>query len=166
MQKFFAGAATYLIGAASALSEYGDATVIRDCDAARRVLRLCVGDHFTMQMLRTLMSELRSAEHVDQLDDVGMVELAAGFVCGSRLCLVGPVPRFRGIDGLMAADVAAPAAATSRPTPQAAHSAPPDAAVPSFGADLDAAALAATLRDASKDGTPFCEECARAARAA
>lgn len=166
MQRISAGAASYLIGSVSALADFDETMVIRDPVAALNVLRQCAGDHFAMQMLRRLVTEPLHAD-VNQLNDVAIVELAASLVCGSRLRLAGPIPRrLEGLPAVVAPAAAAPAPAPPRAASPPSRSAPAEAAEPSFRLDLDAALLAAMLRGAAQDGTPFCEECARAARAA
>lgn len=54
------------------------------------------------------------------------------------------------------------AAARSTPSPS---SAPKPSDQPSFGKEADLVALAGVLTSASESGTPFCEECAKAAAA-
>ncbi|MEP7281387.1 MAG: hypothetical protein ABI696_05355 [Rubrivivax sp.] len=61
--------------------------------------------------------------------------------------------------GLAAAPLRPPAPA------RAAAAAPPIAPDSTFGSDLDAAAMVAALTQAARDGTPFCEECAKASAA-
>jgi hypothetical protein len=168
VQVLFAGSAKYLIGAGSALLEHDDATVIRDGDSARHVLRQCVGNQYAMRMLRTLLSEVLPSAPLNLLDDVGAVEVAAGLVGASRLRLVGPVPRLRAAAEYSSgrAVAPAPAPAATPPASRPASRTPVESAEPSFIPNLDVAALASMLRDAARDGTPFCEECARASRAA
>jgi len=62
---------------------------------------------------------------------------------------------------------APPPAAASRARAAAASPAPPPAADPaSLRPDLDAAAMVQVLRQAARDGSAFCEECAKAEAAA
>lgn len=58
-----------------------------------------------------------------------------------------------------------PPAAASRPRTAPAAAPPPAAEAGSLRPDLDAVAMAETLREAARDGVPFCEECAKAAAA-
>lgn len=74
---------------------------------------------------------------------------------------VGAAPRL-----LPMAPPPAPPAAPPPPPPAARRSAPaaPVAApIGTFTPALDVAAMVAVLRQAARDGVPFCEECARAA---
>ena len=145
-----------------------DATIVEDAVSAKNVLQRCVGDHHGMRVLRRQLTEVLRDAHVPQLSDVAVVDCIVSLVSQRRLRLVGPFPPLRALEGVPTRDTPA----NSAPPAPAARSAPPaarGAAVPgepSFAPNVDAAALAATLTDAAKDGTPFCEECARAARAA
>jgi hypothetical protein len=91
------------------------------------------------------------------------------------LALLGPqaAPPADDAAGLLRYRLAiAPAAAGAPPPPassgsaagRAAAAAPPPAAVVvgALSASLDVAAMVQTLRDAARDGVPFCEECERA----
>jgi hypothetical protein len=63
--------------------------------------------------------------------------------------------------------VQAPAPAPAAPPPRAPVRARPPAPSPAVDAtfaDLDVGAMVAVMEQAARDGTPFCEECARAAR--
>jgi hypothetical protein len=60
------------------------------------------------------------------------------------------------------APTAAPPPAPRR-TPAPARPSAPTPAYSTFPAGIDAAAIAQILKDAAKDGTPFCEECMKAA---
>ena len=169
VQKLTAGRFKYLIGSVHAPSQPVDATVVRDAVAALHVFQRCAGDFYAMQILRAHVSEVQRAEAVHHLSDVAVVDLAARLVGWGQLRLIGPVPRIIRAVGAVAGGAAAPepaAAAPAASSGRAAPSAPADAAAPSFILNLDSALLASMLRDASNDGTPFCEECARAARAA
>ncbi len=76
----------------------------------------------------------------------------------------GAAPTAYRLSGAPAAGAApAPAAGGGSGTARAAP--PAQAAAPAAGAlsaNLDAAAMAQALRDAARDGVPFCEECERA----
>lgn len=121
-----------------------------------------------MRTLRTLLADVRHAD-VNRLHDVEVVESLAGLVAAGRVWLAAQVTPI-GESARFSIESMGPAAAAPPPPTHAAspapRSAPTEAAEPSFRADVDAPLLAATLKDASKDGVPFCEECARAAMAA
>lgn len=59
------------------------------------------------------------------------------------------------------APAAAPAAAASAPRAAAPASPPPSAVPTTPWQQIDAVAMAQTLRAAARNGTPFCEECER-----
>lgn len=166
MHKLSAGRTGYFLGLEDAPSEPVDATVIRDAGEAFSVLQRCVGDYHAMRMLRSHVSDVQRSETVHHLSDVEVVDLAARLVGWGRLRLLGPVPRLRRLARIGSGGAAAEEPERAAPSVRAASSAPVEAAAPSFIPNLDSALLASMLRDASNDGTPFCEECARAARAA
>lgn len=133
------------------------------------VLRRCVGDHYAMRLLRAQLADAVRDAQVPQLSDVAVVNRIVSLVAQGRLQLRGPFAPLREGGGVTTVAEAAPSPApapAARPTPQSSSRATAMAAEPSFSPNVDVAALAATLTDAAKDGTPFCEECARAARAA
>jgi len=118
-----------------------------------------------MRLLRAEVATAHRAEYVTALSDVAVVELAGRLVSHGRLRLLRLVPDPTG-RGVPLSDAPAPAAAAPASPASAPRRAAEVEVVPSFSADLDAGALVAVLLAASQDGTPFCEECARAARAA
>ena len=154
----------YLIGSDGALPPNDQGDVVRHDVAVANVLRRCVESHHDMRALRTLVADVQRHDRVRALSDVAVVDLVVRLVCCGRLRLVTTVrlPLVRGVP----VEVLPASAAAPLPTSSAPRSARAESVVPSFSADLDAATLVAVLLDASKDGTPFCEECTRAVRAA
>ena len=134
--------------------------------STRNVLQRCLGDHYAMRMLRAQLTDALRDAQVPQLSDVAVIHRVASLVAQGRLHLRGPFVPLRA--GGAVATVAEPAPSPAAPAPRstARSTTTATAAEPSFAPNADPAALAATLTDAAKDGTPFCEECARAARAA
>ena len=154
----------YLIGTDDSFPPYDRAYVIRLDVEVANVLRSCVHNQKDMRSLRMQVFELQPASQASSRSDVAIIDLAVRLVRHGRLRLLTMVPLVPS-DGVPA-EVAKPAAFVPMPTSSAPRSAREESVVPSFSVDLDAAALAAVLAAASKDGTPFCEECARAERAA
>ncbi len=135
--------------------------------STRNVLQRCLGDHYAMRMLRAQLADALRDAQVPQLSDVAVVNRIVSLVAQGRMQLRGPFAPLRAGGGVSAVVEPAPGpAAAPRSTPRPSTPATAVAAEPSFAPNVDAAALAATLTDAAKDGTPFVEECARAARAA
>lgn len=166
MRHILRGRVRYLIGLANDSSDdaSSDADVVRSDVSVGSVLRRCIDDHFDMQVLRTLLAVAERDANLNMVRDIEVVERCIALVASGRLRLLGPVPKLDVATGVPTEAAVAPAAAVARPAPPPPRGAP--IAPPSFSSELDAAALAATLIEASKAGTPFCEECARAARAA
>jgi len=158
----------YWLGAVGAVPPHEPADVIRTTATVSQILRQCVGDVQGMRVLRTHVAAAQGTEYITALNDVAVVDRAVGLVCRGRLRML------RLVRESAVRRIAGSYTPGSAPTPELAQAPPspsprraPEAEVaPSFSADLDAAALVAVLLAASKDGTPFCEECARAARAA
>jgi hypothetical protein len=106
-------------------------------------------------------------------DDQGaIVQLAALLVSGRvKLCGGQADAGWQRSKAQLPSSASAPARSTAvpigsviAPASRPATPAAPVAEEPAV--DLDVAAMVLTLRAAAKDGTPFCEECARAARQA
>lgn len=117
-----------------------------------------------MRMLRAVVATAHRTEYVSALSDVAVMDLAVRLVCHGQLRLL-KLFRYRMAPGVPM-NIALPAGVQLPPSQPAAPRRAEVEVVPSFSAELDAAALAAVLLAASRGGTPFCEECARAARAA
>lgn len=133
-----------------------------------RPLAHAPGDDTEMGALRN--TALQSADGTDwsRVDDHQVVEHVAAAVLAGRL--PGSAQATRAPLRRLVANVAAPAASPPPPAPSPPAAAPSPASAPAaadttFGLDLDVAAMVATLMQAAQDGTPFCEECARAAAA-
>ena len=152
----------YLIGSDGVLPQQTATEEVRDALKALNVLRGCAGNHYDMRVLRTEVADAQRNDQIREMSDVTVVHLAVSLVCCGRLRLVGTLP-LRAVNGVPV-EIAPPAPLVA--AAPAARGPAGEVVVPSFAPDLDAAALAAGLRAASQDGTPFCEECARAARAA
>jgi len=70
-----------------------------------------------------------------------------------------PGPALQRLSPKATVAAAAPAAAAGRQRQEAEAAAAPAASAP--GPNLDAVAMAQTLQEAARNGTPFCEECER-----
>jgi hypothetical protein len=126
---------------------------------------LRLGDDAALAALRLRALELADGNDWSRYEDHEVVaQLAAAQTqgrggaspapAGVRLFRLAPAP-----------EAAAPSPPAPAPSPRAAAAAVPLAAETTFGLGLDVAAMVAVLRQAAQDGTPFCEECARAAAA-
>ncbi len=160
----------YWLGAVGAVPPHEPADVIRTTATVSQILRQCVGDVQGMRVLRSHVAAAQGTEYITALNDVAVVDRAVGLVCRGRLRML------RLVRESAVRRIAGSYTPGSAPTPALVQAPPPSPpsprraleaeVAPSFSAELDAAALVAVLLAASKDGTPFCEECARAARAA
>lgn len=153
----------YLIGAHGALPPHAPADIVRSDVAVANVLRRCLESRHDIRTLRAHVDDVHRSGRSSALSDAAVIELTVRLVCSGRLKLLTtePLAAVKGVPMEMPLPPAArPAPTSSAPTRRT------ESTVPSFSADVDAAALVGVLLAASKDGTPFCEECARAARAA
>jgi hypothetical protein len=127
-------------------------------------LAAAAGDDATMAALRSRALALTEGIDWSRYDDHEVItQLAAAHAQGRPATQAPPAAQlYRLAPPLVPAAKPAPAPA---PSPRAAPAAPALAAETTFGALLDAAAMVAVLQQAAQDGTPFCEECARAAAA-
>ncbi len=153
----------YLIGAYDALPPHARANIVRSDVEVANVLRRCLDSRHEIRALRAQVDDVHGSARSSALSDAAVIELTVRLVCSGRLKLLTTVPLaiVKGVPMEM------PLPPTARPTAtSSAPTRPTETIVPSFSADVDAAALVGALLAASKDGTPFCEECARAARAA
>ncbi len=120
-----------------------------------------IGDEAAMAALRAALAARggttwRQGEH-----GVLRAALAAGLDLGKPL----RTQTYR-LASVAAGPAAAPAPARSAGPPRAAPAPVASGPVPGeLTPDLDAGAMAQALLEASRDGAPFCEECARAAAA-
>ena len=103
---------------------------------------------------------LSDAQVLDQL--AAQVQRGQLQLCRPPAAARGTVsPESRGVD--MGAAIEPPPSGPSAPAPP--PPAPPPAPAPEPAVEIDAAAQAAVLREAARDGVPFCEECEKARRA-
>jgi hypothetical protein len=137
-----------------------------DVAGARQWLARAVGDDTSMAWLRQRALALADGTELSRIDDHQLVDHVAAAVAAGRLRTSGAAPR---LQRLVPAEAPAPTPSPSpapRPsTPRAAPVAAPAAVETTFGSDLEVAAMVAVLVQAAQDGTPFCEECAKAAAA-
>ncbi len=153
----------YLIGFEGALPPHEPADFIRDAATIANILRRCLDSTYEMHQLRAMAASVHRSEYVNLLSDVAVVDLVVRLTDHGRVRVLGLV-KHAVLPGVPM-EVRRAAAATPPPTASATRRTEVEV-VPSFSGDLDAGALVAGLLQASQDGTPFCEECARAARAA
>lgn len=118
--------------------------------------------------LRTQVAGLPAEVGLVQIDTAALVDRVAAALASGALRACGGAAKARLLPlarrlPATAASAPAPAASSARATPAPAPS--PAPADSTFGANLDVAAMVAVLQQAAQDGTPFCEECARAAAA-
>lgn len=126
-----------------------------------------VGDDAAMQPLRLAALALADGSDLSRCDDHQVVQQLQVAVAQGRLPsgdAVAPTLRRLAPVGAPPPPAPAPPPASAARAPAAAV-APPPAVETTFGLDLDVAAMVAVLQQAAQDGTPFCEECARAAAA-
>jgi hypothetical protein len=164
MQRITAGLREYVIGARDIAEQHPQHRRVRGTVAAQRALRPCVGRYWAMRIVRAAVDSATRTDHCRPLSDVSAVALAVELVDRDRLYLYEPLPR--PAYPLMAAAAAPAPAARPSASSSSTRQNTEETFASSFRDDVDAAALAGSLRDAAQDGTPFCEECARAARAA
>lgn len=129
--------------------------------------RCAVGHDVEMSAVRAQAHAIGEGTELSRCDDHQVIALLESRPAPAA----GPTPKLYRVAirppaaAPAPAPAPAPSSASRRPAP-----APPPPAVADVAAlrpDLDAAAMAQTLRDAARDGVPFCVECARtAARAA
>jgi|WetSurMetagenome_2_1015567.scaffolds.fasta_scaffold00932_6 hypothetical protein len=142
-------------GASGAISAHDD------LGGARQWLEPSLGNDAAMARLRLTALALADGTDLSRIDDHRLVDHLAATAAAGRLRIAGAAPRL-----LRLVPAPAPAAAPAAPpagAPRAAPVAAPPAAETTFGSDLDVAAQVAVLQQASRDGVPFCEECAKAA---
>lgn len=112
--------------------------------------------------LREQAAALGLGEELSRLSDHEVLQLwSAGQPLWGRTGQRTAVPLRLAPKPVPAAASPAPGPA---PAPRAARAAVPDAPIDVQGtlsADVDAAAMARSLREAANDGVPFCEECSR-----
>ena len=134
-------------------------------------LRTALGDDAAMAAWRKALQESPLGEPVWQLSDHQVVEglrATAWSLAGTGRPPVSLHALGAPLSAAGASSGAPPAASGGAGAGRsaAAGGAPPPPPEPVPGAlasDIDAEAMAQTLRDAARDGTPFCEECAREA---
>ncbi len=133
--------------------------------SARQWLGRHIGDDAAMARLRLLAGSAGVEATPLILDDQALADqLAARIATGAiRVCGARQAPKLYGVTSTPVAAAAAPAPSSATPAPAPAAKAAPAPAETTFGSGMDPAAMAATLREAARDGVPFCEECARAA---
>jgi hypothetical protein len=133
---------------------------VSDERAARDQLRELLNDAAAMARIRRLLIE-DSFQDLVGWSDHDVIDLLARRVVSGRLTIVSSdarrPPAIPAATRLVTAPAPAPApvqARTSAPAPRPEPQAPAPA-IP------NAAAQAAALSEAARDGTPFCEECAK-----
>lgn len=135
-----------------------------DLVSARQWVGRFIGDDVMMARLRLLALAAGAESSPSLCDDQSLADrITAGITAGSiRVC--GPAQPLT-LLGLAAvrAPVAAPARAAAPPRAAAVAL---HAVETTFGPDLAVAAMVSVLLQAAQDGTPFCEECAKAAASA
>jgi hypothetical protein len=137
--------------------------MVRFCDAAAGVeyLRPCKGDSYQMALFRLRLAESGLLGDVSRLSDEQVIKAVAVQVASGRMWLWREPLKFV---YPVEPKEPAPAAASEPPPPERAErSTPaPEPEEPTLG-NVDAAAQAATLKNAALLGAPFCEECSRRA---
>jgi hypothetical protein len=122
-----------------------------DRHTARRLLRVAMGDRAAMRRLRSLLAARVPFERVSRLTDAEVIEeLAARVGMHDLHVYAEPIPRPQVVLEHVAEVDDALAPLSLRETEE-----PVDDRI-------DAEAQAAVMRDAAKDGVPFCEECEKA----
>lgn len=118
-------------------------------------------DASALALLRNRAAALWPGADLSRVADHEVVALVRQALADGRLTRTGAVPRLLPLAPAPAPPAPPPpAAAASRRSAPAAPSAGPST---TFTPLLDIAAMVAALRQAARDGVPFCEECERAA---
>ncbi|MBX3635768.1 MAG: hypothetical protein KF683_10340 [Rubrivivax sp.] len=118
-------------------------------------------DAGAVAQLRLRVHALGDGADLSRLDDHAVAAVLAQALERGRLTLAGAPPRL-----LPLAQASAPPPPPPAPAAGPRRAAPPAPAAATdltFTPSLDVAAMVAVLRQAARDGVPFCEECARAA---
>ena len=132
--------------------------------AAARALADALDDDARLARHRAAALALDEGIPLPLLDGHAVLALLGTAIASGRLRLDDERPALM---SLVAARVGAPATAPAATSPprRASPSAPPSTPDATFGDALDVGAMVAVLTQAAADGTPFCEECAKAAAA-
>ena len=137
-----------------------------DTGSARYRLEQWVGDGAAIEVLRLTARALADGTELLRIDDHQLVDHVAAAVAAGRLRTSGAAPRLqRLVPAEAPAPTPSPSPAPRATAPRATPVAAPAAVETTFGSDLEVAAMVAVLVQAAQDGTPFCEECAKAAAA-
>jgi hypothetical protein len=159
------GAKVYEIGRHMELRDRGPARTFPDEFSARAALLRFSRDPSNMAALRAIFRDEYQGSALARLTDRQVVEAVSRLlVAGTlRLILRPEEPRPRFVGGALGRNMreAAPApprrvraeAPASNPAPE---TPPPEGS--ELPADVDSAAVAAIMRQAARDGVPFCEE--------
>ena len=128
----------------------------------RQWLGFARGEFQFLPALRRLLAE-HGRSDIWQLTDDVVVDLAAQQLSARRITVLQYEPPERtGTSPDPVAEVVKPFPKEKREPKRPTHAPPtPEEAV--FPKDVQLVAVAKVLQDASKQGTPFCEECAKAA---
>lgn len=119
-----------------------------------------VADAADMALLRSRVAALVPGVEASRITDHEVVAWLGQGLADGRLARRGVPPRLLPL----APPPAAPTPPPPAPSPRrAAPPAPAAAPATTFSQALDVAAMVAVLRQAARDGVPFCEECAKAA---
>ena len=129
-----------------------------DVKGARKILSGLFADPKAKAALSKLPGDLGETA---QLDDEALLAKLEGLIVAGRL-LIGS-DHLLGRSGLDAESPATPERPSAAPAAQPTTRAPEEER-PTFQPRHDGAAQAGALRAAAEQGTPFCEECERAAK--
>lgn len=132
-----------------------------DAVAARQWAAGAVGVDATMARLRLHAAEAGLEPNAARADDQNLADSISAGIASGLLKVCGAARSVK-LLGFVASLAPAPAPAAPAPARQRSAAAPPPAFEVGFAAGLDVAAMVAVLKQAAQDGTPFCEECAKA----
>lgn len=132
--------------------------------AAAAFLRHFAHDPFAVRGLHSVLARLGPATSIHEMPDQWIERLAQHLAAG-RVAVVEQVPRAPAGES---SEVKGPSPASMPPPPRRAETpqSAPEQDKSTFAHTSDEEAQAQALVDAAKNGTPFCEECAKAAAAA
>lgn len=142
-------------------------------DDAIRWLQTTVAGPCGMIDIRSALNSCGDDLALSRVDDQGVIVQLAALLVNGRVRVCGdqanvglklPEAHWPSAASARATSTAVPISSVIAPSPRSSR--PPAPVEEKQAAELDVAAMVATLRAAAKNGTPFCEECARAARQA
>ncbi len=110
-----------------------------------------------LAVLRRFAADRLSTPSI-RVEDTALLDELAWWVVSGRVRVAAHLPELRGM-ATAAEEAPAPQIAWDAPVPT--EEAAPVVEPPTFPTDIDAPAIAAAMREAAREGVPFCEQCMR-----